>query len=72
MHMLSCSCSHKMYKMQREAKHICLTLLKMFSLPECIYRKRMSVDGRQLNVELYDPCSQVSVYSSSQTSENEQ
>ncbi|KAK1790429.1 hypothetical protein P4O66_014327, partial [Electrophorus voltai] len=28
------------------------------SSSECIYRKRMSVDGRQLNLELYDPCSQ--------------
>ncbi|XP_066525223.1 ras-related and estrogen-regulated growth inhibitor-like protein [Hoplias malabaricus] len=28
------------------------------SSTECIYRKRMSVDGRQLNLELYDPCSQ--------------
>uniref|UniRef100_A0A8C1XYR3 small monomeric GTPase n=1 Tax=Cyprinus carpio TaxID=7962 RepID=A0A8C1XYR3_CYPCA len=24
----------------------------------CIYRKHMSIDGRQLNLELYDPCSQ--------------
>ncbi|CAL8323254.1 unnamed protein product [Lota lota] len=31
------------------------------SLSECIYRKRLTVDGRQLNVELYDPCSQVCV-----------
>ncbi|XP_056445588.1 ras-related and estrogen-regulated growth inhibitor-like protein [Gadus chalcogrammus] len=29
------------------------------SLTECIYRKRLTLDGRQLNVELYDPCSQV-------------
>ncbi|XP_058629519.1 ras-related and estrogen-regulated growth inhibitor-like protein isoform X2 [Onychostoma macrolepis] len=28
------------------------------SSSECIYRKRMSIDGRQLNLELYDPCSQ--------------
>ncbi|XP_051975066.1 ras-related and estrogen-regulated growth inhibitor-like protein [Xyrauchen texanus] len=28
------------------------------SSSECIYRKRISVDGRQLNLELYDPCSQ--------------
>ncbi|CAL8242330.1 unnamed protein product [Merluccius merluccius] len=28
------------------------------SLSECIYRKRLTVDGRQLNLELYDPCSQ--------------
>ncbi|XP_055047335.2 ras-related and estrogen-regulated growth inhibitor-like protein [Misgurnus anguillicaudatus] len=28
------------------------------SSTECIYRKRMSVDGRQLNLELYDPCTQ--------------
>lgn len=28
------------------------------STSECIYRKRMSIDGRQLNLELYDPCSQ--------------
>lgn len=28
------------------------------SSTECIYRKRMSIDGRQLNLELYDPCSQ--------------
>ncbi|KAF7643660.1 hypothetical protein LDENG_00235530 [Lucifuga dentata] len=28
------------------------------SSPECIYRKRVCVDGRQLNLELYDPCSQ--------------
>ncbi|XP_010897291.1 ras-related and estrogen-regulated growth inhibitor-like protein [Esox lucius] len=30
------------------------------STSECIYRKRLSVDGRQLNLELYDPCSQAS------------
>ncbi|KAM4615144.1 ras-related and estrogen-regulated growth inhibitor-like protein [Polymixia lowei] len=29
------------------------------SSSECIYRKCLSVDGRQLNLELYDPCSQV-------------
>uniref|UniRef100_UPI0037E86510 ras-related and estrogen-regulated growth inhibitor-like protein n=1 Tax=Semicossyphus pulcher TaxID=241346 RepID=UPI0037E86510 len=28
------------------------------SSSECIYRKRVSVDGRQVNLELYDPCSQ--------------
>ncbi|XP_048838268.1 ras-related and estrogen-regulated growth inhibitor-like protein isoform X2 [Brienomyrus brachyistius] len=28
------------------------------SSTECIYRKRLSIDGRQLNLELYDPCSQ--------------
>ncbi|XP_046879101.1 ras-related and estrogen-regulated growth inhibitor-like protein [Hypomesus transpacificus] len=28
------------------------------SSSECIYRKRLSIDGRQLNLELYDPCSQ--------------
>ncbi|XP_051248034.1 ras-related and estrogen-regulated growth inhibitor-like protein [Dicentrarchus labrax] len=28
------------------------------SSSECIYRKRLSVDGRQINLELYDPCSQ--------------
>lgn len=28
---------------------------------ECIYRKRLSVDGRQIYLELYDPCSQVSL-----------
>ncbi|XP_074554547.1 ras-related and estrogen-regulated growth inhibitor-like protein [Halichoeres trimaculatus] len=28
------------------------------SSTECIYRKRVSVDGRQVNLELYDPCSQ--------------
>ncbi|KAG7454458.1 hypothetical protein MATL_G00259930 [Megalops atlanticus] len=28
------------------------------SSSECIYRKRLSIDGRQLNIELYDPCSQ--------------
>lgn len=33
-----------------------------FSSTECIYRKRVTVDGRQLNLELYDPCSQVSVH----------
>nr|XP_014354048.1 PREDICTED: ras-related and estrogen-regulated growth inhibitor-like protein [Latimeria chalumnae] len=26
---------------------------------DCIYRKRLSLDGRQMNVEIYDPCSQV-------------
>ncbi|XP_070710015.1 ras-related and estrogen-regulated growth inhibitor-like protein isoform X2 [Pempheris klunzingeri] len=25
---------------------------------ECVYRKRLSVDGRQVNLELYDSCSQ--------------
>ena len=40
-----------------------LSLLLSLSLPppECIYRKRLTLDGRQLNVELYDPCSQVRV-----------
>ncbi|XP_028810925.1 ras-related and estrogen-regulated growth inhibitor-like protein [Denticeps clupeoides] len=28
------------------------------STSECIYRKRLSLDGRQLSVELHDPCSQ--------------
>ncbi|XP_034528956.1 ras-related and estrogen-regulated growth inhibitor-like protein [Notolabrus celidotus] len=28
------------------------------SSSESIYRKRVSVDGRQVNLELYDPCSQ--------------
>ncbi|XP_030644289.1 ras-related and estrogen-regulated growth inhibitor-like protein [Chanos chanos] len=28
------------------------------STTECIYRKRLSIDGRQVNLELYDPCSQ--------------
>ncbi|XP_041636394.1 ras-related and estrogen-regulated growth inhibitor-like protein [Cheilinus undulatus] len=28
------------------------------SSSECIYRKRVSVDGRQVNLELFDPCSQ--------------
>uniref|UniRef100_A0A8C7N4T1 small monomeric GTPase n=1 Tax=Oncorhynchus kisutch TaxID=8019 RepID=A0A8C7N4T1_ONCKI len=28
------------------------------SSSECIYRKHLSIDGRQLNLELYDPCSQ--------------
>ncbi|XP_018552739.1 ras-related and estrogen-regulated growth inhibitor-like protein [Lates calcarifer] len=28
------------------------------SSTECIYRKCVSVDGRQINLELYDPCSQ--------------
>ncbi|KAG9339942.1 hypothetical protein JZ751_022257 [Albula glossodonta] len=28
------------------------------SSSECIYRKRMSIDGKQMNLELYDPCSQ--------------
>ncbi|KAJ3612084.1 hypothetical protein NHX12_020361 [Muraenolepis orangiensis] len=28
------------------------------SLSECIYRKRLIVDGRQVNLEVYDPCSQ--------------
>ncbi|KAM3859100.1 ras-related and estrogen-regulated growth inhibitor-like protein [Diretmus argenteus] len=27
------------------------------SFSECIYRKRLCSDGRQLNLELYDPCS---------------
>lgn len=30
------------------------------SSTECVYRKRLSVDGKQMNLELYDPCSQVS------------
>ncbi|KAL0964935.1 hypothetical protein UPYG_G00274640 [Umbra pygmaea] len=30
------------------------------SLSECVYRKHLSIDGRQLNLELFDPCSQVS------------
>ncbi|XP_032895199.1 ras-related and estrogen-regulated growth inhibitor-like protein [Amblyraja radiata] len=25
---------------------------------ECIYKKRLSVDGRQINLEIFDPCSQ--------------
>ncbi|KAL2102662.1 hypothetical protein ACEWY4_001830 [Coilia grayii] len=28
------------------------------STSECIYRKRLSIDGRQQNLELHDPCSQ--------------
>ncbi|KAM7377788.1 hypothetical protein PAMA_012941 [Pampus argenteus] len=28
------------------------------SSSECLYRKRLSVDGRQVNLELYEPCSQ--------------
>ncbi|KAG7455949.1 hypothetical protein MATL_G00246480 [Megalops atlanticus] len=28
------------------------------SSSECVYRKHLSIDGRQLNLELYDPCSQ--------------
>ncbi|XP_030006793.1 ras-related and estrogen-regulated growth inhibitor-like protein [Sphaeramia orbicularis] len=28
------------------------------STTECIYRKRLSVDGRHINLELYDPCTQ--------------
>ncbi|XP_029317380.1 ras-related and estrogen-regulated growth inhibitor-like protein [Cottoperca gobio] len=28
------------------------------SSSECIYRKRLSVDGKQINLQLYDPCSQ--------------
>ncbi|XP_058479604.1 ras-related and estrogen-regulated growth inhibitor-like protein [Solea solea] len=28
------------------------------SFSECVYRKCVSVDGRQVNLELYDPCSQ--------------
>ncbi|CAJ1055706.1 ras-related and estrogen-regulated growth inhibitor-like protein [Xyrichtys novacula] len=28
------------------------------SSSECIYRKRVSVEGRQVNLELHDPCSQ--------------
>ncbi|XP_028255447.1 ras-related and estrogen-regulated growth inhibitor-like protein [Parambassis ranga] len=28
------------------------------SSSECIYRKLLSVDGRQVNLQLYDPCSQ--------------
>ncbi|XP_074481727.1 ras-related and estrogen-regulated growth inhibitor-like protein [Sebastes fasciatus] len=28
------------------------------SSSECVYRKRLSVDGKQMNLELYDPCSQ--------------
>ncbi|XP_069013045.1 ras-related and estrogen-regulated growth inhibitor-like protein [Embiotoca jacksoni] len=29
------------------------------SSSECMYRKCLSVDGRQINLELYDPCPQV-------------
>ncbi|XP_069763586.1 ras-related and estrogen-regulated growth inhibitor-like protein isoform X2 [Narcine bancroftii] len=25
---------------------------------ECIYKKRLSIDGRQINLEIFDPCSQ--------------
>ncbi|XP_077399484.1 ras-related and estrogen-regulated growth inhibitor-like protein [Vanacampus margaritifer] len=28
------------------------------SSSECIYRKRLTLDGRQMNLELYEPCSQ--------------
>ncbi|XP_033930877.1 ras-related and estrogen-regulated growth inhibitor-like protein [Pseudochaenichthys georgianus] len=28
------------------------------SSSECIYRKRLSVDGKPINLQLYDPCSQ--------------
>ncbi|XP_071358702.1 ras-related and estrogen-regulated growth inhibitor-like protein isoform X1 [Trachinotus anak] len=31
------------------------------SSSECIYRKCLSVDGGQIHLELYDPCSQVSL-----------
>ncbi|XP_078510516.1 ras-related and estrogen-regulated growth inhibitor-like protein isoform X1 [Lissotriton helveticus] len=27
---------------------------------ECVYTKRLSLDGRQMNIEIYDPCSQPS------------
>ncbi len=30
---------------------------------DSLYHKRLSVDGRQLNLEVFDPCSQVCVYS---------
>lgn len=26
---------------------------------DSLYHKRMSIDGRQLNLEVFDPCSQV-------------
>ncbi|XP_057710431.1 ras-related and estrogen-regulated growth inhibitor-like protein [Corythoichthys intestinalis] len=28
------------------------------SSSECIYQKRLTIDGRQMNLELYEPCSQ--------------
>ncbi|XP_059842879.1 ras-related and estrogen-regulated growth inhibitor-like protein [Hemitrygon akajei] len=28
------------------------------SSSECIYKKRLSIDGRQINLEIFDPCSQ--------------
>ncbi|KAK1167243.1 ras-related and estrogen-regulated growth inhibitor-like protein [Acipenser oxyrinchus oxyrinchus] len=28
------------------------------SASECIYRKRLSIDGKHMNLEIYDPCSQ--------------
>lgn len=31
----------------------------LLSSTECIYRKRLSVDGKPINLQLYDPCSQV-------------
>lgn len=30
---------------------------------DSLYHKRLSIDGRQLNLEVFDPCSQVCVYS---------
>lgn len=30
---------------------------------DSLYHKRFSIDGRQLNLEVFDPCSQVCVYS---------
>lgn len=35
--------------------------LFLLSSTECINGKHLSVDGRQINLELYDPCSQVSL-----------
>uniref|UniRef100_A0A4W5QIZ1 small monomeric GTPase n=1 Tax=Hucho hucho TaxID=62062 RepID=A0A4W5QIZ1_9TELE len=33
-------------------------LMDIFSVLDSLYRKRLSIDGRQLNLEVFDPCSQ--------------
>lgn len=34
----------------------------LFLLSDSLYHKRLSVDGRQLNLEVFDPCSQVQMH----------
>lgn len=40
---------------------LCNNVIKLIIFAECIYKKRLSVDGRQINLEIFDPCSQVSL-----------